>query len=148
MGSFGSVTKLPGRTPASIGMNRPPAAASKIVMVTTSPIPNLISGGGRLSGKVPAIPFGSYSARSLMTSGVILTRPYWTPRSDKPTSMATPEGPDTGVMIQPAQHNAAAITSALRNVTTPRTAPTFFEMRVSTEKLPENAQRYDPTQNQ
>jgi len=39
--------ELPGRTPASAGMNRPPAAASKMVTLTTSPIPNLISGGGR-----------------------------------------------------------------------------------------------------
>ena len=36
---FGSVMKLPGRTPSSMGINRPPAAASKMVTLTTSPIP-------------------------------------------------------------------------------------------------------------
>ena len=34
-------------------MNKPPAAASKMLTLMTSPMPNLISGGGRWSPKIP-----------------------------------------------------------------------------------------------
>jgi hypothetical protein len=44
---FGSVTKLPGRAFGSLGMKSPPGSASKIVMLTTSPMPSVICGGGR-----------------------------------------------------------------------------------------------------
>src|SRR5262249_29370583 len=44
---FGSVTKLPGRAPGSLGMKSPRGSASKIVTLTTSPIPSVIRGGGR-----------------------------------------------------------------------------------------------------
>jgi len=40
---LGSVMKLPGLTPASIGIYKPPAAASKIETATLSPMPNVIS---------------------------------------------------------------------------------------------------------
>src|ERR1700731_2201618 len=43
----GSVTKLPGRAPASLGRKSPPASASKIVTLTTSPMPRVILLGGR-----------------------------------------------------------------------------------------------------
>jgi len=43
----GSVTKLPGRAPASLGMKSPPASASKIVTLTTSPMPSVTRGGVR-----------------------------------------------------------------------------------------------------
>jgi hypothetical protein len=43
---FGSVTKLPGRAPASLGTNSPPGG-SKIVMLTTSPMPSVILHRGR-----------------------------------------------------------------------------------------------------
>src|ERR1041385_7537340 len=58
---LGSCTKLPGRTPASIGMNKPPAAASKIVTATVSPMPNSTGAGGRLPGRQPARTAGSFS---------------------------------------------------------------------------------------
>src|SRR3984893_8140664 len=38
----GSVTKLPGRAPASLGRKSPPASASKIVTLTISPMPRVI----------------------------------------------------------------------------------------------------------
>src|SRR4029453_3092263 len=50
---FGMVTKLPGRTPPSAGMNRPPEAASKTVTPRISPMPNVMSRGRRLSLKAP-----------------------------------------------------------------------------------------------
>ena len=43
----GSVTKLPGRAPASLGRKSPPASASKIVTLTASPMPRGILLGGR-----------------------------------------------------------------------------------------------------
>src|SRR3954451_19307585 len=73
----GIVTKLPGRTPASDGINKPPAAASKIVTVTTSPMPNLILDGGTyLSGNTPASPLGSKRPTIETVSGVSLTNAY------------------------------------------------------------------------
>ena len=52
---LGSVMKLPGLTPDSIGIYKPPAAASKIETLTLSPMPNEISHGGRRSGKTVPI---------------------------------------------------------------------------------------------
>ena len=40
-----NATKLPGRTPPSAGMKRPPEAASKIVTLRISPTPKVMSRG-------------------------------------------------------------------------------------------------------
>ena len=69
---FGRATKLPGRTLASPGINRPPAAASNIVTLTTSPTPNWKALGGRRSVKVFEIR-GVYRASFSETSRVSLT---------------------------------------------------------------------------
>ena len=70
---LGSCTKLPGRTPASDGMNKPPAAASKIVTLTTSPMPNLICSAGRRSVKICESP-GAFVDSTSITCGVSFTR--------------------------------------------------------------------------
>ena len=69
IGWFGSVTKFPGRTLASAGMNRPPAAASKMLTLMTSPIPNVISGGGRWSPKIPVSDLGPNSSKDVDSLG-------------------------------------------------------------------------------
>ena len=69
---FGKVMKLPGRTPASNGMKRPPAAASKMVTLTTSPMPNRISGACGRCGKTVASR-GVLCARTSRMSGLSLT---------------------------------------------------------------------------
>jgi hypothetical protein len=66
---FGSVMKLPGRTPASIGMKRPPAEASKMVTLTTSPTPNRISLGPGRDEKTRAN-LGRLAAKTSSFSGV------------------------------------------------------------------------------
>jgi hypothetical protein len=91
---FGSVTKLPGRAPASLGTNSPPGG-SKIVTLTTSPMPSVIlHGGGRRTLDVLALhpAFGAAS--------------YWTQRwCIKRASAAgvraktTPTGPATAETI-------------------------------------------------
>ena len=63
---FGSVTKLPGRAPASLGTNSPPGG-SKIVTLTTSPMPSVIlHGGGRRTPDVLTLhpAFGAASYRT------------------------------------------------------------------------------------
>src|SRR5262249_36187788 len=63
---FGSVTKLPGRAPASLGTNSPPGG-SKIVTLTMSPMPSVIlHGGGRRTLDVLTLhpAFGAASYRT------------------------------------------------------------------------------------
>src|ERR1700751_3926800 len=101
IGWLGSVTKLPGRTPASSGMNKPPAAASKIVTLTTSPMPKVISGGGRLSPKVTAMPPGPYSPTASTTSGLNLMMLYWGPDCVEPELISPLEGADSDRIVHP-----------------------------------------------
>src|SRR5207344_1994740 len=78
---------------ASAGMYRPPAAASKMLTPTMSPIPNLFLGGGRWSPKNPERVRGPYSSRILTTSGESLTRPYGGPFHVTPDLTASALGP-------------------------------------------------------
>src|SRR5689334_18624829 len=93
-------------------MKRPPAAASKIVTETTSPMPNLMLRGGDLSGKVPASAPGPYSLRMSTTVGVSLTSPYSGPAFVISLLMTWSSGPELGMIAQPAEHSRTTESNA------------------------------------
>src|SRR5579863_1122098 len=77
-------------------MNKPPAAASKMLTLTTSPMPNLISGGGRWSPKIPVRVCGPYSSRMLTMLAVSGTTPYGGPCQVSPYLTTRAFGPAAG----------------------------------------------------
>src|SRR5580704_3498323 len=95
-------------------MNNPPAAASKIVTPTTSPIPKRISGGGRWSPKVAERVRGPYSSKMPTVFGVSLTRPYGGPLHAAPASTTAALGPEAGNSNGPPHpaHASATLTTA------------------------------------
>src|SRR6266496_6053508 len=95
------VIKLPGRTPASAGMNSPPELASKIVTPTTSPSPKRISFGRLRSGNSPTSR-GDALANTLATLGVIRTKAYGTfLGSCCPAHTSQLSGPLAGIKAHP-----------------------------------------------
>ena len=70
----GSVTKLPGRAPASLGRKSPPASASKIVTLTTSPMPRVILLGGRRENNASALSSCIRFCRSMVPPAALLHR--------------------------------------------------------------------------
>src|SRR5208282_4291832 len=107
-------------------MNKPPAAASKIVTLTTSPMPNLISGGGRWSPNRAERVRGPYSSRVLTTPGVSVTRPYGGPFQVTPDLTESALGPASGNswLPQPAHKSAPPKTANTANLRTPHILPT------------------------
>src|ERR1051325_2062069 len=93
-------------------MNKPPAAASKIVTATVSPMPNNTGAGGRLSVKAPARTAGSYSISASATSLLSFTRAYGTD-DGIPVRMSSEYGPDAGVGIHSEAQPAAKTQSKL-----------------------------------
>src|SRR5580700_6032194 len=102
-------------------MNNPPAAASKIVTPSTSPIPKRISGGGRWSPKTAVRVRGPYSSRMLTVFGVSLTRPYAGPFQVSPDLMTIELGPEAGKsrLPQPAVNRAPPRTANTANLRRP-----------------------------
>src|SRR4051794_13733317 len=104
----GMVTKLPERTPASAGINRPPAADSKIVTLTESPIPKRNVLGGVLAAKAVES-LGVYRPRMRTTSGFKFTSAYGRLATSPPTCPVRTSklwGPLVGRMEHPANGNA------------------------------------------
>src|SRR3954451_19269404 len=102
------VTKLPARTPASAGINRPPAADSKIVTLTESPIPKRNDLGGVLAAKAVES-LGVYCPRIRTTSGFRFTSAYGKLATSPPTCPVRTSklwGPLVGRMEHPPTANA------------------------------------------
>src|SRR6266540_3450841 len=115
------VTKLPGRTPASPGINNPPEVASKIVTLTMSPMPKRISLGRRRSGN-SATSLGDAFANALATLGVIRTKAYgiflgscW------PAHTSQLGGPLAGIKAHPPTARCDTRRVKLKRIRTPRT---------------------------
>src|SRR4051794_7357225 len=125
------VTKLPERTPASAGINRPPAADSKIVTLTESPIPKRNDLGGVLAAKAVES-LGVYCPRMRTTSGFRLTSAYGKLATSPPTCPVRTSklcGPAVGRMEHPAKGNARRVieTFAQLRPDPNRGAPQFFQ---------------------
>src|SRR3954451_17702875 len=126
------VTKLPARTPASAGINRPPAADSKIVTLTESPIPKRNDLGGVLAAKAVES-LGVNCPRMRTTSGFRLTIAYGKVAISPPTCPVRTSklwGPLVGRMEHPAKGSArSAIESFAQLPAEPnRGVPQNFKM--------------------
>src|ERR1700682_270942 len=97
-------------------MKRPPAAASKIVTLTISPIPKWKARGGRRSVK-EFENLGSYRPRLSTTSGGSLTRAYGR-LSTRPRQTSVLAGPLAGMSEQPPRRKAEATIKLLRKYCT------------------------------
>src|SRR3954447_19855872 len=107
----GMVTKLPARTPASAGINKPPAADSKIVTLTESPIPKRNDLGGVLAAKAVES-LGVYCPRIRTTSGFRFTSAYGKLATSPPTCPVRTSklcGPLVGRIEHPANGNAKSV---------------------------------------
>src|ERR1700681_868240 len=104
-------------------MKRPPAAASKIVTLTISPIPKWKARGGRRSVK-EFENLGSYRPRLSTTSGVSLTRAYGRLSTRPGTTSVLADttsvlaGPLAGMSEQPPRRKAEATIKLLRKYCT------------------------------
>src|SRR5580693_5476310 len=87
-------------------MKRPPAAASKIVTLTTSPTPKRMPVGGRRSVKVPASPLGSNCVSAETVAGVSLTKEYGMVE-ELSDLISSGLGPAVGIMAHPPAREAA-----------------------------------------
>src|ERR1700722_20005807 len=85
----GKSMKLPGRAPAAVaGVNRPPGAASKIDMLSTSPTPTTWVGLGRLSGNSPLKVIRLGCDRKPIVSAVTSTSAYGSGALDRTPAVA------------------------------------------------------------
>src|SRR5262249_42539727 len=108
---------IPGRTPASAGMNSPPEAASKIVTLTMSPSPKRISVGRLRSGNSPTSR-GTALRKTSATLGVTRTNAYGRfLGSCCPAHTSQLWGPLTGITAQP----PSATNRKLNRMPRPRT---------------------------
>src|SRR4051812_24291710 len=111
----GMVTKLPDRTPASAGINSPPAADSKIVTLTESPTPKRNAFGGFLAAKAVES-LGVYRPRMRTTSGFKFTSAYGRLATSPPACPVRTSklwGPLVGRMEHPAKGNARSANESL-----------------------------------
>src|ERR1700687_756425 len=120
-------------------MNKPPAAASKIVTDTTSPMPNLILGGGLWSGNEPASAPGPYSLRMSIAMGLSFTNPKSGPETVWPDFMETSCGPELGMIEQPAEPSNTADNNPAKKK--PRTTQSFLRSDSKFAVLPQYSQR-------
>src|SRR3954447_2321261 len=129
----GMVTKLPDRTPASAGINRPPAADSKIVTLTESPIPKRNVLGGVLAAKAVES-LGVYRPSMRTTSGFNFTSAYGslaTSRAACPVRTSKLWGPLVGRIEHPANGNARSANESFAQVPAEpnRGLPQIFQIR-------------------
>ena len=115
------MTKLPGRTPASAGMNSPPELASKIVTLTMSPMPKRMSFGRLRSGN-SAMSRGTAFPKMLATLDVIRTKAYGTLLgSCCPAHTSQLSGPLAGINAQPPAATSEPKSAKLNRMPRPRT---------------------------
>ena len=125
---FGSVTKLPGRAPASLGTNSPPGG-SKIVTLTTSPMPSVIlHGGGRRTPDVLTL-HPAFGAASYRTQRGCIKRAS----AAGVRAKTTPRAPATAetialVQIGPAHSSRLRATSQPRTCAPPAATPSAFAL--------------------
>src|SRR3954470_11580093 len=131
------LTKLPGRTPASPGMNNPPELASKMVTLRMSPMPNRIS-LGRLRSVKSVTSRGAALANTVATLGVTRTKAYGIfLGSCCPAQTSQLEGPFAGIRAHPPTARWDASSAKLKKIPTPRTV----SFPPTTITLPQTIQR-------